>query len=164
MECSIRSRCTKKMITPKKKGAKNATVTTKTKKDSAPEKKDVEIKTKAAESKKIKDGFPEDKPKKDAPKKAAEEATKKAPEKAPKKKKPKKVWKNERYSLPKPCGHTSNVHPTNSNGDRDWYTEYRWEPGTEYQPQDGPITEQPKPALRGITASPVTGDPCVQIK
>lgn len=67
-------------------------------------------------------------------------------------------------SLPKPCGHTSMVHPTNSNRDRKWYTEYRWQPGNEYEAQDGAITEQPQPALRGIKASPINGDPCVPIK
>jgi len=102
--------------------------------------------------------------KKDVVKKAAEPAKKKAKAPPKKKKKAKKVWTDERYSLPKPCGHTSNVHPTNSNRDREWYTEYRWQPGTEYKPQDGAITEVPKPALRGITASPVTGDPCVEVK
>lgn len=147
------------------KGAKNNTSvkTKKIKKDIDPVASDPKIKTKTTESEKVADAWPDEKPKKDAPKKKPEEEEKKA-KAPPKKKKPKKVWKDERYALPKPCGHTSNVHPTNANRDREWYTEYRWEPGTEYKPQDGAITEIPKPALRGITASPVTGDPCVQIK
>jgi len=86
-----------------------------------------------------------------------------APKPAKKKTNPKKVWKDERYAVPEPCGHTANVHPTNSNRDREWYTEYRWQAGTEYKPQDGAITEVPKPALRGISTSPITGDPCVQV-
>lgn len=48
------------------------------------------------------------------------------------------------YAVPPPCGHTSQVHPFHPNQDREWYTENRWKPGTEYKPQDGPITEKPK--------------------
>lgn len=67
------------------------------------------------------------------------------------------------YAVAKPCGHTSQVHPFHGNRDREWYTEYRWKPGTEYKPQDGAITEKPKPAMRGITASP-DGEPCTPIR
>eukprot|EP00746_Dinoflagellata_sp_MGD_P115673 gnl/MRDRNA2_/MRDRNA2_51708_c0_seq1.p1 gnl/MRDRNA2_/MRDRNA2_51708_c0~~gnl/MRDRNA2_/MRDRNA2_51708_c0_seq1.p1 ORF type:complete len:246 (+),score=48.25 gnl/MRDRNA2_/MRDRNA2_51708_c0_seq1:79-816(+) len=66
------------------------------------------------------------------------------------------------YAVAKPCGHTSQVHPYHGNRDREWYTEYRWKPGTEYKPQDGSITEKPKPAMRGITANAV-GEPCTPI-
>lgn len=65
-----------------------------------------------------------------------------------------------KYAVPKPCGHTSMVHPYNANSDREWYIEYRWKPGTEYKPQDGPITEKPK-AAKGIFAKPTYKDPCV---
>lgn len=67
------------------------------------------------------------------------------------------------YVVPKPCGHTSMVHPFNSNHDREWYTEYRWKPEDHYKPQDGPITEKPKTAMRGVTHNEI-GDPCVPIK
>lgn len=117
------------------------------------------------ESKAIKASYDEaEKHKKVKEAAAAKEKNTKKKAAATKKKKAKKVWKNEPHSLPKPCGHTSMVHPTNSNRDREWYTEYRWQPGTEYKVQDGEITDQPKPALRGIKASPINGDPCVQIK
>jgi len=103
------------------------------------------------------------KKKSDKDKADAEKAKQAAAQKSAKnKKKAKKVWKDERYALPEPCGHTANVHPTNSNRDREWYTEYRWHAGTEYKPQDGAITEDPKPALRGIKATP-QGDPCVEV-
>lgn len=148
--------------------AKNSTkVSTKKKKvKTETEAESPKVKAKSTDAKEIEAEWPEGEPKKKDPtKKPAPDASKKA--KAPvekKKKKPKKVWKDERYALPEPCGHTANVHPTHSNKDREWYTEYRWQPGSEYKPQDGAITDPPKPALRGITASPVTGDPCVQIK
>lgn len=71
--------------------------------------------------------------------------------------------KQEPYAVPKPCGHTAMVHPFNSDRDREWHTEYRWKPGSEYVPQDGAITEKPKSALRGITRSP-NGEPCVPIR
>lgn len=67
------------------------------------------------------------------------------------------------HAVPKPCGHTSMVHPLNANRDREWYTEYRWKSGTQYKPQDGAITEKPKSAMKGITTSP-DGDPCVPIR
>lgn len=57
---------------------------------------------------------------------------------------PKKEEKS--YALPKPDGHTSLVHPTKGNTDREWYTENRWKKGREYKPQDGVITELPKHA------------------
>lgn len=76
---------------------------------------------------------------------------------------PEAVKKEPTYAVPKPCGHTSQVHPFHSNTDREWYTEYRWKPGTEYKAQDGVITEKPKPAMRGISRTP-DGEPCVPIK
>jgi len=164
-----------KMLNKKPKQVSGTNATSETvKSPKAVEKKVAEPAPKAPEpvekkvaepAKAIKAKYPSGSPKakkdaveKEAPKKKAKD--KAAPAK---KKKPKKVWTNERYALPKPCGHTSNVHPTNSNKDREWYTEYRWQPGTEYKPQDGAITEMPQPALRGIKASPITGDPCVQV-
>jgi hypothetical protein len=117
-------------------------------------------------SKPIQAKYPDQATKKAAAKKTKDATTKKhgSKSKGMKKKPAKKVWVDDVHSQPKPCGHTSMVHPTNSNRDREWYTEYRWQPGTQYEAQDGPITEQPKPALRGIKASPVTGDPCVEVK
>lgn len=70
------------------------------------------------------------------------------------------VKKEPSYAVPKPCGHTSQVHPYNGNSDREWYIEYRWKKGTEYKPQDGPITEKPK-ASKSIFAKPTYNDPCV---
>lgn len=57
--------------------------------------------------------------------------------------KPVKKPAEPRYAVPKPCGHTAQVHPYNWNNDREWYTEYRWQKGSEYKIQDGPITEKP---------------------
>lgn len=57
------------------------------------------------------------------------------------------VKQEPKYAVPKPDGHTSQVHPFHGNRDREWYVEGRWKPGTEYKPQDGPITENPKHAL-----------------
>merc|ERR1719313_2017963 len=149
--------------TSETKDSKNHTaVSTKKVAESAPAPAADKIKTDKKEPEPIEAKWSDDKsdkPKKDVV--AKEQPEKETSTKAPPKKKPKKVWKNERYALPEPCGHTANVHPTNSNNDREWYTEYRWQPGTAYKPQDGPITEVPKPALRGISVSPVSGDPCV---
>jgi len=63
-----------------------------------------------------------------------------------------------KYAVPKPCGHTSQVHPYNWNGDREWYTEYRWQKGSEYKVQDGPITEKPVGAKKIIQTFPVEQD------
>lgn len=63
-----------------------------------------------------------------------------------------------KYAVPKPCGHTSQVHPYNWNNDREWYTEYRWKKGSEYKIQDGPITEKPVGAKKIIQAFPVEQD------
>lgn len=46
-------------------------------------------------------------------------------------------------AAPVPYGHTSQVHPTNANHDREWYVEARWKKGSAYKPQDGPITANP---------------------
>lgn len=123
---------------------------------SGPDSTPAEVAAKTKKDKAAKDKADKDK----APAEKAKKVTAQKP--ATKKKKAKKVWKDERYALPEPCGHTANVHPTNSNKDREWYTEYRWSAGTEYKPQDGAITEDPKPALRGIKATP-QGDPCVEV-
>jgi len=63
-----------------------------------------------------------------------------------------------KYAVPKPCGHTSQVHPYNWNNDREWYTEYRWKKGSEYKIQDGPITEKPVAANKVIQTFPVEQD------
>lgn len=71
---------------------------------------------------------------------------------------PEKKPTEPRYAVPKPCGHTSQVHPYNWNNDKEWYTEYRWKRGSEYKIQDGPITEKPVGAKKIIQSFPVEAD------
>merc|ERR1719335_1847846 len=48
-------------------------------------------------------------------------------------------------ALPPPCGHTTQISPSHPNADREWYPDAAAF-GKKYEPQDGPITELPRPA------------------
>merc|ERR1719352_1933607 len=48
-------------------------------------------------------------------------------------------------ALPPPCGHTSQISPSHPNADREWYPDAAAF-GKKYEPQDGAITELPRPA------------------
>jgi len=107
---------------------------------------------------------PEKKPKPAAKKKLAKEAVAKEKKNSTKAVTPPGVGgpvkkpPEPKYAVPKPCGHTSQVHPYNWNNDREWYTEYRWKKGSEYKIQDGPITEKPVGAKKIIQTFPVEQD------
>lgn len=47
------------------------------------------------------------------------------------------------YAQPKLEGHTSKVHPSKGKHDQKWWVEARWN-RSEYEAQDGPITDQPQ--------------------
>lgn len=121
-------------------------------------------KPEAAEPAAVKAKKEEKEPKKKPEKAAAEKEVEAKPKKSKKAVTPPGVGAPEkkppepRYAVPKPCGHTSQVHPYNWKNDREWYTEYRWKEGSEYKIQDGPITEKPVGANKIIQTFPVEND------